>query len=271
MVKSLLRYPGGKFKAIKFIKPFWEKILHDEYREPFVGGGSVFIAKPPVKYNWINDIDKDLIAFYKIISNKDSREKLIVELLSLKITKELYDALHKSEPKTDFEKAKRYYVINRCSFSGIIKWNSFIGDVRYNIERAQHLMREVGHKLNNYQVTSQDFIDVIRAKPRGKQVFIFLDPPYAESRQIAAYNHHFEEKDHIRLAKELRNTNYKFLLTYDDCEFIRKLYGWAHQYKHTWTYSVANSKVHHNPREPGNELFISNFELKKDKQMKLLQ
>ena len=64
---SIFRYPGGKTKAIKFIKPFWENLSHEEYREPFVGGGSVFIAKEKVETNWINDLDNDLIAFYEII------------------------------------------------------------------------------------------------------------------------------------------------------------------------------------------------------------
>ena len=47
-MNQIFRYPGGKAKAIKFIKPFWENCPHQEYREPFVGGGSVFIAKENV-------------------------------------------------------------------------------------------------------------------------------------------------------------------------------------------------------------------------------
>lgn len=261
---AILRYPGGKLKAIKFIKPFWEQIEHDEYREPFVGGGSVFISKPLVKYNWINDINEELFALYNSLANKDKREKLIAELLSLKITKKLYDSLFYSNPQDDFEKAKKYYVINRCSFSGITKWNSFIGDVRYNIENAQHLMREVGEKLSKTKITCEDFEKVINAEPRGSgKVFMFLDPPYAESRQEAAYEHSFTKEDHLRLAKLLKKTKYYFLLTYDDCPFIRKLYeGWAYLYPRTWRYSVANVKTHWNPRESGNELFISNFPFK---------
>ena len=46
MAESIFRYPGGKLKALKFINPFWQQIEHDEYREPFVGGGSVYIHKP---------------------------------------------------------------------------------------------------------------------------------------------------------------------------------------------------------------------------------
>lgn len=263
--RSIFRYPGGKFKAIRFIRPFWEQVMHDEYREPFVGGGSIFIAKPLVKYNWINDINDQLIAFYKVIQDKNDREKLIKKLLTLKISRELYDKLYFSKPKTFLQKAERYYVLNRCSFSGITKWNAFIGDVRYNINNTQDLIRHVGDKLTKIKITNLDFEKIISTKPKGREeVFIFLDPPYAESRQIAAYDYAFLPEDHIRLHNLLKKTRYKFLLTYDNCDFIKKLYKWAYQYEDfTWTYSLANSRVHHNPREIGNELFISNFDLKK--------
>ena len=267
--KAILRYPGGKTKAIRYIKPYWEQVPHLEYREPFVGGGSVFIAKPQTKHDWINDIDDDLIALFKILADDTEREKLIDELLSLEISKELYDELFESKVTTDYEKAKRYYVINRCSFSGITKWNAFIGDVRYNIKNAQSLMRVVGKKLKSYKITSLDFEKVITAKPVEDSVFMFLDPPYYESRQVVAYTHSFKKEDHIRLSDLLKRTNHQFLLTYDDCEFIRDLYEWAHQEKYSWTYSVANSSVHHNPREKGNELFISNYKLKEEIQSKI--
>ena len=41
-VKSPFRYPGGKFYALKKLLPFVSCVEHDEYREPFIGGGSVF-------------------------------------------------------------------------------------------------------------------------------------------------------------------------------------------------------------------------------------
>lgn len=262
--KSIFRYPGGKLKAIKYIKPFWEQISHDEYREPFLGGGSVFINKPKVKFNWINDIDKNVIAFFKTIAKKEKKKRLIQDLMNTKISKELYEKVYFSKPKNDFDRAKRYYILNRCSFSGIVVWKAFIGDVRFNITTAKDLIERVGNKLSKVKITSLDFEKVIKAKAKGKDVFMFLDPPYAESRQVVAYNHFFKKEDHTRLCRLLKETNFKFLLTYDDCEFIRNLYDWTNIYEHSWTYSVANSNVHHNPRERGKELFISNFRLKRN-------
>ena len=257
-MKSLLRYPGGKAKAVKFIEPFWENIEHNEYIEPFVGGGSVFIKKPSVGFNWINDIDKDVTAFYKIIQKKKSREELIAELLTLDISQKTYDELFYSKPKNYYDKAKKFYVLNRTSFSGIRRWRSFIGDIRYNIKNTQYLMREVGEKLRHYKITAYDFEKVLTSN--YDDAFIYLDPPYSESRQVVAYNHVFAKEDHIRLAKILKKLKTPFLITYDNTEFIREMYDWAYMKPYTWTYSVANTRKHHNPRESGNELFITNFE-----------
>lgn len=273
--KSVFRYPGGKYKAIKYIRPFWKQIKHDEYREPFVGGGSVFISKPLVKINWINDIDDSYIAFYKTIQEQTLRRQLIDDLLSLNINKETYDYFYNLKPKNNFEKAKRIYVLNRCSFSGITRWNSFIGDVRYNISSTKDAIEELGKKLANVKITSTDFEEVINSPKTGEgNVFMYLDPPYAESRQIVAYNKTFDRADHERLCKVLKKIDkemddFYFLLSYDNCEYIRSKYDWANQYSCSWTYSVANANVHHNPRESGNELFISNIKLKKTKQLML--
>ena len=98
MAFSIFRYPGGKIKAIKFIKPVWNQIHHDEYREPFVGGGSVYLAKDFTKYNWINDLDNNLYSFYKIISSNSDRQKLIDKLLKTKISKKLHNSLFYSKP-----------------------------------------------------------------------------------------------------------------------------------------------------------------------------
>lgn len=80
MVKNILRYPGGKSKAIKMII---SKIPTNikEFREPMVGGGSVSLAIkqlfPNVKIK-INDLNYDLICFWKIL--RDYPDKLILEV-----------------------------------------------------------------------------------------------------------------------------------------------------------------------------------------------
>ena len=76
-VKSPLRYPGGKFYALKHIMPYIECVEHDEYREPFLGGGSVFFAKQKVQFNILNDLEQEIINFYKLILDDEMRNELI--------------------------------------------------------------------------------------------------------------------------------------------------------------------------------------------------
>ena len=74
-ILSPFRYPGGKYYAAKYILPYINSCKHDEYREPFVGGGSIFFAKKKCKYNWLNDLDSDLMTTYEVIASDTQRMK----------------------------------------------------------------------------------------------------------------------------------------------------------------------------------------------------
>ena len=56
------RYPGGKFYAMDILEPFWKNAQHEEYREPFAGGATVFFNKEKSRINWLNDLDSELIS-----------------------------------------------------------------------------------------------------------------------------------------------------------------------------------------------------------------
>lgn len=120
-IRSPFRFPGSKAQAIKFIQPIWERINHDEYREPLIGGGAVFFYKPKVKHIWLNDIDSDLITTYKIIQNNETRKKLISKLIVEKANKKRHNEMKYLTPNTKIEIAHRYFYLNRTSYSGIMK------------------------------------------------------------------------------------------------------------------------------------------------------
>ncbi len=67
--KSPLRYPGGKTRAVKMLLP---RIPNDitEYREPFLGGGSMAIAMTrqyPDLPIWVNDSYENLTTFWQVL------------------------------------------------------------------------------------------------------------------------------------------------------------------------------------------------------------
>jgi len=100
---------------------------------------------------------------------------------------------------------------------------------------------------------------VIRAE--GKDVLLYVDPPYYLPPKHKHYRYGFEPEDHIRLSEELRQTRHKFFLAYDDCPEIRALYRWAHIWPVEFFYRVDNASARGGSRQVGFELIITNFTL----------
>lgn len=261
-VKSPFRYPGGKFYALKHILPFLNCVPHDEYREPFVGGGSIFFGKKKSSYNWINDLEVDIINVYSSLTDPSYAIEL-GELLAKDVaTKERHTEIKELTPTNLKEKVFKTYYLNRTSYCGIIHkpaWGYKIGKSSPP-ENWFKFLFDASKKLKDVKITSFDFEKVIKAKSIGNRVLMYLDPPYFHADQKRAYTKPFENSDHIRLSKLLKETSFLFCLSYDDCQEIRDLYSWAHIYEKQWLYNTANKKG--NSRELGNELIITNYEVK---------
>jgi DNA adenine methylase len=258
------RWAGGKFYALKFLEKFWKEIEHDEYREPFLGGGSVFWAKEKANINWINDIDEELVFTLEFISNFEQRDKLL-ELFKdeAEASKEKHAKVKGYIPSSDLEKAYRYYYLNRTSYSGKMKNPSWGYKPKRSLPPPRWKERIIpcSEKLQGVQLTSLDFEEVIQAPAQGKNVLMFLDPPYFKAKQESHYVKSFKLDDHMRLAMVLKKTKHKFFLTYDDCDEIRELYSWANIYEINFFYRLDNSNDNNKKRKKGNELVITNYKV----------
>jgi DNA adenine methylase len=261
-VKSPFRYPGGKYYALKHIMPFIDCVPHDEFREPFVGGGSVFFGKKKVKYNWLNDLEIDLVNVYKGFSDLEivsELERLLKETIA---TPEKHTEIKNYSPQNFIEKVFKTYYLNRTSYSGIIHkpaWGYKDGKSSPP-ENWHNFICQASAKLQNVKITSNDFEQVINTKQKGKRVLMYLDPPYYNADQKRAYTKSFVESDHKRLCEVLKKTDFLFCLSYDDCEEVKELYSWAHVYEKKWLYNTANKKGVN--RDIGNELVITNYKVK---------
>lgn len=260
-VKSPFRYAGGKFYALKHIMPFIDAVPHDEYREPFVGGGCIFFAKRKVRYNWINDLETELVKVYQAFSDKTIANDIALRLENEIANKNRFEEVRDWNPTNYLDEVYRTFYLNRTAYCGIINkpawgykekkssppqnWGKFITDVQ--------------PKLEGTRITNLDFSDVVSAPSIGNNVLMYLDPPYYKADQERAYTKPFKESDHIRLANMLRNTNYYFCLSYDDVEEVRDLYSWAYIHERKWLYNTANKKGE--ARNLGSELVITNYKV----------
>jgi len=269
MIKSPLRYPGGKSKAIKFIAPLIPEF--NEYREPFVGGGSVFVylkQKYPFKKFWINDIYENLYHFWK--QAQQNPKELIGQILYWKDKfdngKELHRYLLDNLSNFDaLHKAAAFFVFNRITFSGTSESGGFSSAAfkerftQSSIERVKSLSTI----LTNTKITNLDYQEVIDSD--GDNVFIFLDPPYYSATKSALYGKNgnlHKIFNHERFAEVLKTSKHKWLITYDDSEYIKDLFSFANIKEWNLTYGMRN--VGNKKNQKGKELFIANFEFKSE-------
>lgn len=268
MIKSPLRYPGGKSRAVKVISKLIPDF--DEFREPFVGGGSVFVnlkQRFPNKRFWINDLYSNLYHFWNECQNNPQEllEQINNWRNSYKNGKELHRFLLENiENFNDLKKGAAFFVFNRITFSGTSESGGFSNSAFHkrfttsSIERVKAL----SSILPKTKITNFDYQKVIEQS--GENIFLFLDPPYYSATKSTLYGKNgdlHKNFDHDRLAEVLKNTPHKWLITYDDSDYIRKLFTFAEITAWNLTYGMRN--VNENGDQIGKELFISNYEIPK--------
>lgn len=278
----IFRYPGGKAK-----KSVREKILtlfpenFSEYREAMVGGGGIFFHVPIDKKRWINDLDVNLISVYQAL--KTNSKKFIKDcrkikpasknekLVSARDGKKLYNSRLKKVfdnfvENTDSDPALRYFFIHRTVWAGRVRYDIksrlyFSNPSGWNIVKTNKL-ESAADILKNTKVTSTNYEKLLFEE--GKDVLIYIDPPYMVNTELSntsrLYFHNFEKEDHIKLCENLKKCKHKFILSYDNNDFIKSLYKSFEIIEEQWTYCGTSSANGLNTKkQKGKELIIKNF------------
>jgi DNA adenine methylase len=268
-IKSPLRYPGGKSKVTDLILPFIPLDIR-EFREPFIGGGSVFLAVKNLFPNrieryWINDINVDLYLFWKYAQNNiDNLVSAVIKLReNYQDGKELYNYLKIPDNiNSEFDIAVRFFIMNRITFSGIMDSGGYSQQAfekRFTTSSIERL-KSVSNSLSQVNITCGDYEELLTQN--GKEVFLFLDPPYfktVKSRLYGVKGDLHTSFDHQRFANNLQICQYRWLLTYDDCPEIRELFSFADISELEVQYGMNNYKQKN--AHKGKELLIKNYSL----------
>jgi DNA adenine methylase len=266
MIKSPLRYPGGKSRAIKTISEYLPEIF-TQFREPLVGGGSVFIylkQKFPKLNIWINDLNRELFLFWHLAQSDLS--KLVSEVRHIKEHYKngrlLFSELTSVDVNTlsDLDRAVRFFVLNRITFSGTVESGGFSLEAFHkrftnsSIERLEQLE----HILTaDIKITNLDYRQLLHGDE--KNVFIFLDPPYVKAEKSKLYGKRGDLHtgfDHIGLVESLKKCPHKWLMTYDDAPQNHENFTWTNINKWELQYGMNNYKK--KKADIGKELFITN-------------
>ncbi|BAY62167.1 putative DNA methyltransferase [Calothrix brevissima NIES-22] len=280
-LKSPLRYPGGKQKDIPFLSQvidrFSQTLGIKEFREPFLGGGSVLlyaIANLPAESYWGNDAHSLLMDFWW--QTQEDVESLCKLVTRLRIA--YSGPKHKSSEWTQFRssylkmletlpddrlhRAAKFFILNRSTSSGTTESGGLTPLAycdRFTVSSIDRLRALNGH-LTKVMFTCQDYQELIR-KP-GKNVFIFLDPPYLSAEASKLYGKSGDLHtgfNHGLLAAELRNCSHDWLMTIDNSPRILDLYSWANLYPWEKLYSMTNTDGRKS--KGGKELLVASFKI----------
>lgn len=250
---SIFRYPGGKTKLLKVIRPQIDLAIKNgakKYHEPCVGGGAVVasVAKDyPGLPLCINDADQYMYLFWQILVNgSDNELKCLFELIRQTPTVEMFKQLRLTEPESYMDLAYQAIFFNRTTFSGIHNsgpYGGYAQDKQYKITdryRPEQIIADIQQLRfllrGRTTVFRLSVIDYMRFFV-GKNDIAYIDPPYFEKGN-SLYPTGMTHQEHQSLANVLQSKS-NWLLSYDRCQAVAELYDFAARLLVPVKYSVT--------------------------------
>lgn len=215
------------------IIPIIDSIPHQVYVEPFGGSGVVILNKAPINgIEVLNDIDDNIVNFFRVMRDDDSRARLLQLLEYTPYAKNEFEACINSADPDPVERARNYFVRLRQSYAGIGgTWGreTHVKDINRSLSRsfigAQELIRVTADRFRHIQVECQDW-ELVLDDYDAENALYYLDPPYAPSTRSsnADYDHELSSDDHRRLLARLLTLQASWVLSgYDDRDIYNVL------------------------------------------------
>ncbi len=255
-VKSPLRWPGGKGRLAETIISAMP--AHEAYVEGCCGGAAVFWAKPKdvSRAEILNDADGELINFYHVLHKFGRR--LAQEVDAMPYSRALFRKIRSEESRSAFRRAVRFWYLNRVAFGAKRRATSFGVKASTRTYVLPSVILEgldrIMERLHGVCFEAIDVERLITLYDRARTLF-YIDPPFYGTSQPYAVR--FYQTDHERLCCRLKKIQGTFLLSYNDCREVRRLYRGLHWRRLLTRYTLGcNSSGGGTDR--GEELLISN-------------
>jgi len=230
MLNSPFKWVGGKSRLRKPIIDLLPE--HTCYVEPFAGAAWVLFGKPPSQVEILNDIDQELITFFRVI--KSEPEKLIDSFELELVSRTEFERLADLNPKelSDIERAHRFYYLIMAGWGGELNYPRFATSITdgghgNRLIGALKTLREritpIYERLRTVIIENLDWRECIERYDRAN-VIMYIDPPYPENGCNYAHNMRSWE-DHRELAERLIKTKCKWILSSYDIPQMRDLFN----------------------------------------------
>lgn len=265
--KTPLRYPGGKSRAAAKLYPQFPDYVK-EFREPFLGGGSMaiyFSKENPDTPVWVNDTYFYLYNFW--VQLQDRGYELSDTLMTIKNhhdnevkAKQLFQKCKADIANvSEFQQAVYFYILNKCSFSGLTENSSFSkqASVSNFSKKGIRKLAHYGQIIEHWEITNDDYSELMTD---DKDVFCFLDPPYDIKDFLYGTKGSMHKGfDHQRFASVCNESTCKWMITYNSNENTRGLFPNHKQTEWDLTYTMRSTGGYNAAQSKRKELLITNY------------
>ena len=275
-LKTPLRYPGGKSRAVVKLLQFLPDLTQvKEYREPFLGGGSVALEitkRYPHIEVWVNDLYEPLYNFWSELQhnghqlqgeieglktvhcNQDSARCLFLEM------KEVIN----DEEKSNFDRAIAFYIVNKCSFSGLTESSSFspqASDSNFSLNGIRRL-HEYSDLIQDWTITNLSYERMLTDDWDNKGIFTYMDPPYDIKDNLYGKKGGMHKGfDHDMFAEELDRWTSPMLISYNSDQIVKDRFKEWTVGEFAHTYTMRSVGCYNKDQASRKELVLTNYEM----------
>lgn len=229
---AILNYPGAKWGLAEEIVSLMPR--HRSYLEPFFGSGAVLFNKPPSAIETVNDIDGDIVNFFRVL--RERTDELIRAVSLTPYAREVFADAHENRGETDFDRAYRFAIRSRMGHGFKTYQKTGFKIDRYARERSYcvdvwnrmpSMLSEAAERLKYVQIENRPALELIK-KFNFENVLIYADPPYLlDTRGGKQYRFEMSEQDHMDLLGSLCDHKGPVILSgYPSEMYDRELRGW---------------------------------------------
>jgi DNA adenine methylase len=270
-LKTPLRYPGGKSRACEKMGPYFPDLRnYDEFREPFLGGGSVAIyitKKYPYLDIWVNDLYEPLVNFWQVLQtfSGDLRDTLSREKSNNnnpEAAKELFltaKDMVNDLALTSVDRAVAFYIVNKCSFSGLTESSSFSAQAsnsNFSLRGIEKLP-EYSKLISKWRITNYSY-DYLMDGNKG--AFMYLDPPYDIKDNLYGNKGSMHKGfDHDKFAADCDTNNMDQLVSYNSDQLVKDRFKNWNAAEFDLTYTMRSVGEYMREQKQRKELLLFNY------------
>lgn len=270
-LKTPLRYPGGKSRAVTKMDPFFPDLRdYNEFREPFLGGGSVAIhitKKYPDLTIWANDLYEPLVNFWQQLQMFGTDLKnALADLKSIHNDPVSAKTLFLSSKVNvgdisvnNFDRAVAFYIVNKCSFSGLTESSSFspqASNANFSMRGIEKLP-DYSQLISKWRISNFSYDYMMDG---NRNVFMYLDPPYDIKDNLYGNKGSMHKGfDHDKFSADCDNNNMDQLISYNSDQLVKDRFKNWNAAEFDLTYTMRSVGEYMRDQKQRKELLLFNY------------